>query len=216
MQKEFYTKLQDFTQNLIDDFDKITDTRKKQLRVLADHLSKKRIANEKINLIFICTHNSRRSHLSHILAQTAINYYGLENLGIGTFSGGTEATAFNIRAINALRKVGFEIEVSTNEMPSSNPKYIVKMSESFDKITCFSKKYSNAPNPQDKFCAVMTCSHADKNCPIVIGAQVRISLPYDDPKDFDDTPQETQKYIERTNEIGREFFWVFSKINPLT
>jgi arsenate reductase len=39
----------------------------------------------------------------------------------------------------------------------------------------------------------MTCSEADKNCPIVLGALDRISLPYNDPKEADGTPEEAAR-----------------------
>jgi arsenate reductase len=60
----------------------------------------------------------------------------------------------------------------------------------------------------------MTCTHADENCPLVAGADVRISLPYDDPKAFDNTPLEAAKYTERVHEIGREILYAFSLVNP--
>jgi arsenate reductase (thioredoxin) len=44
----------------------------------------------------------------------------------------------------------------------------------------------------------------------VVGAEKRISLPFDDPKDFDGTNQEAIKYHERVLEIGREICFAFS------
>jgi arsenate reductase len=58
----------------------------------------------------------------------------------------------------------------------------------------------------------MTCAHADKNCPFITWAEKRISIQYNDPKGFDDTPQETKKYDERSIQIASEFFYVFNKV----
>ena len=47
-----------------------------------------------------------------------------------------------------------------------------------------------------------------KVCPIVAGADFRIALPFEDPKAFDDTPLESEKYTERCRQIGREMLYV--------
>jgi arsenate reductase (thioredoxin) len=79
-------------------------------------------------------------------------------------------------------------------------------------LIAYSKVYSDPFNPSVGYAAVMTCSHADENCPLVIGAETRISLPFNDPKDFDGTPQEIEKYHERVLEIGREICFAFSQV----
>lgn len=155
-------------------------------------------------LVFICTHNSRRSQLAQIWAQVAAYYYGVKN--IKTYSGGTEATAFNPRAVKALEAVGFNISKTGNK----NPIYHVKFAEDELAIDCFSKKYDHDANPQRDFIAVMTCSEADENCPVILGAKHKISLPYHDPKLFDDSPLESAKYAERNFEIATEMLYVFN------
>ena len=42
------------------------------------------------------------------------------------------------------------------------------------------------------------------------GAATRLSLPFDDPKVFDNTAQEPRKYDERCEQIARELLFVFS------
>jgi arsenate reductase len=42
---------------------------------------------------------------------------------------------------------------------------------------------------------------------------LRLPVTYDDPKNFDDTPQEEEKYRERVRQIGREMLYAFSKVN---
>ncbi|MCB0818945.1 MAG: protein-tyrosine-phosphatase, partial [Flavobacteriales bacterium] len=66
-------------------------------------------------------------------------------------------------------------------------------------------------NPQKGFCAVMTCSEADANCPIVRGALDRVSLPYVDPKEADDTPEEAARYDERCLQIATELWYVMQQ-----
>jgi hypothetical protein len=58
----------------------------------------------------------------------------------------------------------------------------------------------------------MVCAEANESCPIVPGADFRLGLPYQDPKAFDNTPQQNEKYDERCRQIAREMFYVFSQI----
>lgn len=189
------------------EFDQIPEDRKKALKKLSLFIESKIKAGEKAELIFICTHNSRRSHISQIWAQTAAEYYNVPN--VIAYSGGTEATAFNPRAVKAMEDAGFKITKTTD---STNPLYEVRFADDATPIKAFSKKYDSDGNPKNGFGAVMTCSQADKNCPIVTGATVRVAIPYDDPKEFDGTAQEGAKYAERVHQIGREILYAFSLI----
>ncbi len=200
-----YSSIQTIIKKFEDEYSQIPEERKHILKQIAEFVKGKKALGEKPLFNFICTHNSRRSHLSQIWAQAAATYYGIEN--IQCYSGGTEATAFNIRAVKAMRDVGFKI-AKTDE--SENPRYEVRFSDTQMPLIAFSKVYSDPFNPANGFAAVMTCSHADENCPLVIGADTRISLPFNDPKDFDGTPQESEKYYERVLEIGREICYAFS------
>ncbi len=194
-------------EQLIHSFDNIRVERKEVIKQLTDFVSAKTKAGNAVLLNFICTHNSRRSHISQIWAQTAAYFYGINN--VRTFSGGTEATAFNPRAVAAMKLAGFDISVI---MEGNNPIYRVRYANDAMPITVFSKKYDDSFNPKSDFAAIMTCSHADENCPLVKGAAARIALTYNDPKDFDGTPQESAKYTERVNEIGLEILYAFSQV----
>jgi len=194
-------------EKLTKEFDEIPMERKEMLKELAQFVQNKIEANQKIYLNFICTHNSRRSHLSQIWAQAAAHYYGIEN--VFCYSGGTEATAFNPRAVKAMQNAGFSI---TKSKEGENPVYEVKYAEGAAPVIAFSKKYDDPFNHNKDFAAIMTCSHADENCPLVLGASGRIALTYDDPKEFDGTPQEAAKYDERVHQIGREIFYSFSQV----
>jgi arsenate reductase len=191
------------------EFEQIPPERREPLSEIAGFVRTRIGSGQTARLTFICTHNSRRSHLAQIWAQVAAAYYGVA--GVETYSGGTEATAFNPRAVSALRRAGFSVSAS-EPGAKDNPRYQVHFAESAAPLTCFSKVYDQEPNPQKDFCAVMTCSQADKSCPLVAGASLRIAIPYEDPKAFDDTPEEAVRYDERCKQIAREMLYVFSQV----
>jgi arsenate reductase len=190
------------------EFNLISEQRKETLHELTRFVHDKIQANLPVYLNFICTHNSRRSHLSQLWAQAAAHYYNVKN--VTCFSGGTEATAFNPRAVKAMRDAGFKI---TETKAGDNPVYEVCYADGASPVIAFSKRYDDPFNHNKDFAAIMTCSHADENCPLVLGASARIALTYDDPKEFDGTPLEGTKYAERVHQIGREIFYTFSQIN---
>lgn len=172
------------------------------LQPLIDYILEKIRHRQDIKLNFICTHNSRRSQLAQVWANTAAHYFGIK---VDCYSGGTEATAFNPRAVAALERSGFKV----TKKGKDNPKYFIFHGEDADPIVAFSKKYDAAVNPNAGFAAIMTCADADANCPVVIGAEKRIPIRYEDPKAFDGTPLESEKYDERCAQIGEEMFYVF-------
>ena len=164
--------------------------------------------SEQANLIFICTHNSRRSHFGQVWAHFAASTNGLADK-ITTFSGGTEATAFHPNAIAALSRAGFKIETEEGKNPVSH----LIFSDDKPATTCFSKVYDDPSNPQSDFIAVMTCSDADENCPYIPGATQRFTVTYEDPKISDGTPLESATYDERSLQIGTEMWYVMTLIN---
>ncbi len=157
-------------------------------------------------LTFVCTHNSRRSILCQVWGAAAAAYFGIPESR--RFSGGTEATAFNSRAVAVLRRAGFEID---EPAPVKNPHYAVRYRSDGPALDCFSKIYTDARNPKADFCVVMTCAEADKKCPFVKARHCGSALPFDDPKAFDNTPQEAAMYDERCQQIARELLYVFSE-----
>jgi arsenate reductase (thioredoxin) len=204
---DFYPELMRTIGSLENEFDSIPASRKSVLSTLSDYIRKKITSRESVKLVFICTHNSRRSHLSQIWAQTAAIYYGIK--GVKCFSGGTEATAFNPRAVKAIMDAGFRVSLIEE---GANPLYHVSVSSDIQPIRAFSKIFSDKENPQERFAAIMTCGHADENCPFIPGAEMRIALMYDDPKDFDGTALEEKKYRERTLQIGCEILYAFQAL----
>lgn len=187
--------------------DTISESRKEVLQPLADYIQSKVNNNQDIRINFICTHNSRRSHLSQIWAQTIASYFAIKN--VFCYSGGTEATAVYPMVIKTLNQSGFKINALSND---KNPIYSIKYSNNEHPIIGFSKTLDDDFNPQSQFAAIMTCSQADGGCPFIAGAEQRIPITFEDPKAFDNTPQQEEKYKERSLQIATEMLFVFSQI----
>ena len=186
----------------------VSEKRKEVLQPLVNYIQDKVDTNEEIRLNFICTHNSRRSHLSQIWAQTMAFQFGIRN--VFCYSGGTEATAMFRKVGETLVNQGFEIQqLSENE----NPVYAIKFSDNEPPIIGFSKTYFDAFNPKTNFGAIMTCNNADEGCPMVFGAEARFPIKYDDPKAFDGTEIMNEKYTECSLQIASEMCFVFAQIN---
>ena len=198
-----YPDLAAYVEARLQEFDEIPEQRKQDLSEVADFVRER----PDPDLTFICTHNSRRSHLSQVWAEAAAAHFGTKD--ITAYSGGTEATAFHPHAVAAMVRAGFRIERTTE---ARNPIYHVRFGDTRQPVTCFSKVYNSAPNPTDGFCAVMTCTSADEACPVVLGAAKRVSIPYEDPKNFDGTEKEQAAYDDRCRQIGREILYLFSRV----
>lgn len=186
----------------------ISSERKAILQPLIDFIQPKVLNNQEIRINFICTHNSRRSHLSQVWGQTMANYFNIKN--VFCYSGGTEATALFSKVVETLQNSGFQINTISND---DNPVYSIKYADNEHPIIGFSKKLDDDFNPKSEFAAVMTCSQADDGCPFIIGAEKRIPITFEDPKAFDNTPQQAEKYNERSLQIATELRYVFSQIN---
>ncbi|WP_445711070.1 arsenate-mycothiol transferase ArsC [Flavobacterium sp.] len=185
----------------------VSSERKEVLQPLIEFVQSKVDNKQAVNLNFICTHNSRRSHLSQIWAQTMASHYSVNN--VNCYSGGTEATALFSKVAVILQNQGFQIQKLSDE---SNPVYTIKYSENEPPIICFSKTFDDKFNPRLNFAAIMTCSSADEGCPFIPGAEKRLPIRYEDPKIFDGTDLMDVKYLERSIEIASEMNYVFSQI----
>ena len=188
-------------------YNHIPGERKEILNQLINYIRLKKSNNGPIRLNFICTHNSRRSHLSQIWAQTMAYHYSIDN--VYCYSGGTEATAMFPKVVETLTNQGFVI-LNLSDFP--NPVYGVKYDQNEHPIICFSKEYNHAFNPQAGYAAIVTCNSADEACPVVLGAEARFPIKYDDPKAFDGTDLMDAKYAERSLQIGAEMAYVFGNV----
>jgi len=204
------SSIKKYCDELIHEFNSISPERKKILEQISEYISSRKKQNKEINLIYICTHNSRRSHFGQIWAKVAAQYFNISH--VNTFSGGTEVTAFNQNAINALLRIGFDIQKRSED---KNPIYDVTFDDVQEPCKCFSKVYNDITNPQKEFAAIMTCSDAEENCPFIPGVDLRIGTTYEDPKAFDNTPKQDSAYDERCRQIAKECLYVFSEVKKI-
>jgi len=195
--------------NTIDsfEFNQVSEERKAILQPLVDYIQNKVNNKLDIRLNLICTHNSRRSHLSQVWAQTAAAYNDIKN--VSCYSGGTEATALFPMVAETLQNSGFKVKTISE---GKNPVYSIKFASNEQPVIGFSKTYDDDFNPESEFAAIMTCSQADGGCPFIAGAEKRIPITYEDPKVSDGTPEQKDIYLKRSLQIGTEMFYVFSQI----
>ncbi len=181
------------------------------LQSLAAFIREKWAQGETARLNFICTHNSRRSQFAQLWASTLVAWHGFDRLTC--YSGGTEATALYPQVAAAMQEAGFRVAQMSE---TANPLYHFYYAEGGAAIAAFSKVYNHPANPQQGFAAVMTCSEAEEACPVVTGAAARISLPYEDPKLFDNTAEEAAAYRQRCRQIAAELNFVFNQLKNRT
>ena len=198
-----YTELAEYLLKQAEDFTP-PKNHLQSLETLAEYMRQNQAGGKTSRLNFICTHNSRRSHFGQVMAQVLAAHLGFK---VQTYSGGTEATAFNANAVTALRELGVAVERLDDGV---NPHYRVVTGALVSET--FSKVFSAEPNPQREFAAIMVCSSADAGCPFVPGAEKRISLPFEDPKISDGTPQQAATYRERALEMGKSLAWAFRRV----
>jgi protein-tyrosine phosphatase/arsenate reductase len=200
-------KIQTTCNQLVNEFDQISASRKEILEKIAVYIQNKINDSQPIRLVYVCTHNSRRSHFGQIWGKVAASYFGITS--VQTFSAGTESTAMHPNTVNALKTIGFHI---LSDLNGDNPHYSISFSEDEETLVGFSKTLDDVSLPKTHFAAIMTCSEAEENCPFVPGAELRISTTYDDPKVFDGTMEQDEKYIERSLQIARDNLYVFSLV----
>ena len=205
------SKVESYVKKVLSNFDSISGDRKKDLEKIANWIATKSKVNDKTEITIICTHNSRRSHFGQVWLQIAARYYGFTKIYV--YSGGTEATALNQRALNALKRTGLKIEKIGND--KQNPKFNLYYSKNENPVLLYSKRYDDIQNPKNGFAAIMVCSQADEACPNVPGADVKFAIPYEDPKASDNTPYETARYDETCLKIASEMFYIMYKVKQL-
>lgn len=214
--------VQGFLQARAAEFDQIPGERRATLEKISAFVRERLASEAPARLVWICTHNSRRSHFAQAAAFFGAHLYGLK--GVESYSGGTEATALASGARQALQEAGFPLEelAAEDAAPSGpsghpNPRYRLRLDASTEEaaqaasIELFSKRFSDASNPAKDFAAIMVCSDADEACPFVPGAAARISLPFEDPKRYDGTPQAGEAYAERLRDVTREVLFALER-----
>ncbi len=198
------TTINEYLEKIKDAAKSIPQHRQVILKNVINYVVKKQA---KCGLIFVCTHNSRRSQMAQSWSFIISRNFGLHE--VRSFSAGTEVTAFNERALEALSRAGVLLEqVSEGE----NPQYRIHSSDDARTLLTYSKLIEDQINPVANFATIMTCSTADDNCPVIAEADERISLRYSDPKADDDTPEEEKSYDERCFQIASELYYVYSEV----
>src|SRR5690625_1510750 len=152
-----YTKLKEYISERLQGFDTIPEERKRTLQDVAGFISKDLYGKGTVKLNFICTHNSRRSHLAQIWTQTAASHFGID--GVETYHSGTKTTSFNSRAVAAIERAGVRVNIPGWD----NPVVKLRFSDNANTMICFSKTCDNSVNSNKEFAAIMTCSDADEN-----------------------------------------------------
>lgn len=189
------------------DIKQVSEDRKAILQPLISYILRENTVTKPIHLNFICTHNSRRSHLAQIWAQVMAHYVGISD--IHTYSGGTEVTAFNGHAVAALEACGMQVKIDQH---GANPKFSISFDLEKAPIVSWSKLFSEAVPKGIPYAAIMTCSSADQGCPFIPEAEIRIPVTYEDPKKSDGTGKEREVYGERCKQIATEMRYVMEQV----
>jgi protein-tyrosine phosphatase/arsenate reductase len=198
--------IKNYCERRIAEFDLIDEDRKKELKKLTAYLRYKEEAP--IDLVFICTHNSRRSLFGQVWGKVAAHYYGFTN--VETYSAGTETTEIAGNVVYTFLSLQFDLFVEGDEI---NSRHFFVFDTRKNASICFSKNLNHYSIPKQDFGTIFTCNSADNACPTVSGSELRISLPFEDPKDSDGTSEAQQSYRKCSNAIARELLYVFYKIN---
>lgn len=200
-------QISDLVSKLVSTFDLISSERKALLEQCAASIASQLKEKQSSDIIVICTHNSRRSQLAEVWISIAAQHFGVK--GIRPFSGGSEATAFNHRMVNALLRTGLQFQLLE---AGENPVYRINIDKSHTQKHYFSKQYSHHYNPQTGFIAILVCDSADAACPTVFGAEHRYFIPFVDPKHADDSHEESSVYDDKVLEEGREMLYMMKRV----
>ena len=187
----------------------IEKNRKDKLVKLAQVIKRNREQQNIVKVIFICTHNSRRSQFSQVWAYISSLYFKLDFLEF--FSGGTEVDSVNLNVINALSNSGLKIE----KKQTGDEVYLLKSSKRDKGINLYSKEYSCKSNPPKHFIAIMTCSDADQMCPVIKGADKKVFLPYPDPRTSEKTGLEKKTYGHINAVVAKEMFYLMKQLKKI-
>ena len=207
------TAFADFVAARLVEFGRIDAERRRVLDGLATTIAAELRQHGAVDLVFVCTHNSRRSHLGQVWALVAADHFGLA--GVRTWSGGTEVTAFEPRAAAALARAGLDVRREDGgdaEVDVDNPIWQVRHRDGGPASRCWSKRFSDPPNPHSGFVALLMCSGAAAACPTVAGAATRVAIPYPDPKDADGLPAERAAYDGAVADIAREMLFLLGRV----
>ena len=182
---EFFYRLNNFSPEI---------KQKDRLELIANELNKK--IKETNVLVFLCTHNSRRSQICEVWGSIFSLIYKKEIL---INSAGTIKTSVHKEIFNVLKKCG--VSVNENEEIAFKNLLIKLKSKTLDQIDA------------KKFIAIMTCSDAEKSCPIDSRSVKNINMFFKDPKVYDNTKYMEEEYLKTNSNIAEELNYIFKRIN---
>ena len=176
------------------------EDRNELLQRIAQEVVRAQAIGEDFTLVFVCTHNSRRSQLCQAWFW---HYAQRAGLDVDIASAGTEVTACNARTVAALRRAGFGVLAENDTV--DNPTFLLTdQDRTSSSCYLFSKTLNHETLSNKQLIAIMTCDHADENCPFIPTAIARIPLRYKDPKHADDTEHEPKAYDLASDTIRNE------------
>ncbi len=193
-------------------FDMIDEQHRLAGQKLAEWIAANYRPGKQLDVIAVCTANSRRSFLGETMGNIAAAYYGMPEIRF--HSGGTAATRIQqSHSTWRSRRSAWKSSQPARKSPrgepgTANPIYrlcwgAAESGEVSLQTTEFSKRYDDSTNPRQGFAALMVCGEADAACPSVKGSVLRVSMPYLDPKIYDGGAFEEAKYAERRDDMAR-------------
>ena len=179
----------------IDDIVKFkpSNKQKERLEKVINQINK--LLGSSRSIVFICTHNSRRSQFCEFWAKYFSNHYD-KNLNI--YSAGVEKTEVYNGVFKALLRCGVK---KLNNKLVIDKQSIRLESKTLEEIHLKS------------FISIINCSDAEKNCPIDFRSIANINLKYEDPKSFDGSSSEEDEYFNTSYLIARELNYIIRNIN---
>lgn len=159
------------------------------------------------DVVFVCTHNSRRSQIAQVMAAATAIHIGID---VTTWSAGTAVTACHANAVAALQRAGVQITAEKVALPD-NPLYACRLGPEHT-VNCWSKRFDDPTLPAADSIAVMVCAGADEACPTLPAATSRIPLRYTDPRHADGTRDAGDAYDTCVATIASEMMWVMSAV----
>ena len=186
--KKYISKIEKFKPN---------NKSKKRLHNIIDginSLTQKR----KLNLVFICNHNSRRSQFAQFWGEILAIHY---NKRINIYSAGIIKTKVYFQVIESIKRIGFSVSKKKSSYQINYNNQTIKLS---------SKLLKEIKNIN--FISIMTCSDTDASCPINLRSSLNLKLYFQDPKIYDGTFNEEQKYDAICLKIASELNYIFKNL----
>jgi hypothetical protein len=204
---KLYPILNEYVRDFPKEFRKIPEERRFRLNEMVYFLEGQYQNNAPWQITFISTNESTVGQMAKAWSKAAAYYFGFKNFE--PYSGGIKPGEISVRTIVALEKAGFIVYKShINEVDV----YRIKYSFNLEPVIAFPKKINHTKNPGNNFMAVILDGNADLNINNVRGTYDRLFLEYEDPKGYEGSDLENQKFNESCRQVAVEMFYVFSQL----